>query len=185
MDVRQEPLTPEYRFVLAAKADQAAESADAALLTAGVLTTGIVVGLRLLEASVLAMIVLGVPMMISGVVGYLYCNRRKQAFRSDLQDATIVVGTARSKLTRLEGSAEGSFALRLPDRTVGAYSKGAGLRSVLLKPDPGTFSGGFAYAPNSNQLLRLSDRAGRPIFDAAAAELNDAFDFSELTSRTG
>jgi hypothetical protein len=180
--LRPEPLTPEYRFVLASKLEQASESGDAALVTAGVLATGIVVGLRLLHASVLAILVLTVPMLISGVVGYLYSRRRSQALERDLQDATIVAGSARAKLTRLEGAAEGSYALQLPDRTVGAYSKSAGLRNVLIKPDAGTFSGAFAFAPHSGQLLRLADRAGRPIFDAAAAELDETYDFSELTN---
>ena len=180
MQVRTEPLTPEYRFVLASKLDQAGESGDAALLTAAVLTTGIIVGFRLLHMSLVSTTALATPMMLSGVVAYLYCRRRMRSFQSDLDEGTVVAGSAHSKLTRLEGSAEGSFSLRLPDRTVGAYNKAAGLRSVLLKPDPGTFSGAFTYAPHSGQLLRLADRSGRSIFDAAATELDETFDFSEL-----
>jgi hypothetical protein len=182
MQLRTEPLTPEYRFVLSSKLDQAAESGDAALVTAAVLTTGIIVGLRLLHVSVLITAVLAAPMMLSGIVAYVYCRRRTRAFQSDLDQGKVVAGSAHSKLTRLEGSAEGSFSLRLPDRTVGAYNKGAGLRSVLLKPDAGTFSGAFTYAPHSGQLLRLADRSGRSIFDAAATELDETFDFSELES---
>lgn len=180
MNVRPEAMSPEYRFVLASKLDQAGESGDAALVTAGVLTTGIVIGLHFLHASVLITALLAVPMMISGVVGYLHCRRRVRAFRMDLDDATIVTGTAQAKLTRLEGSAEGSFTLHLPDRKVGAYSKRAGLRSVLLRPEPGYFAGGFAFAPHSGQLLRLTDRRSKPIFDAAATELDETYDFGEL-----
>ncbi|HSP39343.1 MAG TPA: hypothetical protein VLR26_16495 [Frankiaceae bacterium] len=180
MQLRTEPLLPEYRFVLTSKLDQAGESGDAALLTAAVLTTGMIVGLRLIHASVPSIVVLAVPMMLSGFVTYLHCRRRMRSFQHDLDEATVVAGSAHTKLTRLEGSAEGSFSLRLPDRTVRAYNKGAGLRSVLLKPDPGTFSGAFTYAPHSGQLLRLADRSGRSIFDAAATELNETFDFSEL-----
>jgi hypothetical protein len=180
MELSTEALTPEYRFVLSAKADQAVESGDAALLTAGVLTTAIIVGSRLLHVSVISTALLAVPMMLSGVVAYAYCRKRTRALYDDLEDGTIIAGSARSKLTRFEGSAEGSFSLRLPDRTVGAFSKRAGLRNVMLKPDAGTFTGAFAYAPHSGQLLRLKDRAGRAIFDAAATELNETWDFSEL-----
>lgn len=182
MQVSSERLTPEYRFVLTSKQDQATESGDAAIVTAAVLATGIVVALRLLHASVFTTVLLAVPMMLSGIVAYAYCRRRVRSLQADLDAGSIVAGTARSQLTRLAGSAEGSFSLRLPDRTVGAYVKGAGLRSVLVKPDPGTFSGSFAYAPRSGQLLRLTDRAGRSIFDAAAVELDETFDFSELES---
>jgi hypothetical protein len=182
VQVSSERLTPEYRFVLTAKQDQAAESGDAAIVTAAVLATAIVVALRLLHGSVFSIVGLSVPMMLSGVVGYAYCRRRVRALRADIEAGSIVTGTARSQLTRLGGSAEGSYTLRLPDRTVGAYVKGAGLRSVMLKPDPGTFSGSFAYAPRSGQLLRLTDRTGRSIFDAAAVELDETFDFSELES---
>jgi hypothetical protein len=180
VQLRIEPLTPEYRFVLTAKQDQAAESGDAALVTAAVLAVAIIVALRLMHASVFSTALLAGPMMLSGVVAYGYCRRRMRALQADLDEGDVIAGSARSKLTRLVGSAEGSYTLRLPDRTVGAYSKGAGLRSVLLKPDSGTFSGSFAYAPHSGQLLRLTDRAGRAIFDAAATELNETFDFSEL-----
>jgi hypothetical protein len=182
VDLRPEQLTPEYRFVLAAKREQAAESGDAALVTAGLLTTAIVVGLRLLHESVLFTALLAVPMMISGVVGYHYCRRRVQALQKDLDEATIVTGTARARLTRLDGSAEGSFTLELPHRKVGAFSKRAGLRSFLIRPDAGTFSGGFAFAPHSGQLLRLTDRRSRQIFDAAASELDETFDFSDFSS---
>jgi hypothetical protein len=180
MQLRTEPLTPEYRFVLTSKHGQAAESGDAALLTAAVLATALVVALRLMDVRVVTMVVLTLPMVVSGAVGYAYCRRRMRALRVDLDEATVVVGSGRSRLTRLEGSAEGSYTLKLPDRTVGAYCKGAGLRSMLIRPEGGTFSGVFAYAPHSGQLLRLMTRTGRPIFDAAATELNETFDFSEL-----
>jgi hypothetical protein len=180
MQLRTEPLTPEYRFVLTSKLGQASESGDAALLTAAVLATALVVGLRLLDARVVTIAVLAVPMVLSGALGYLYCRRRMQALRADIEDGTVIIGSGRSRLTRLEGSAEGSYSLKLPDRTVGAYNKGAGLRSMMIRPEPGTFSGVFAYAPHSGQLLRLTTRTGRPIFDAAATELNETFDFSEL-----
>ena len=179
MDIRPEAMRPEYRFVLTSKLDQAAESGDAALVTAGVLTTGIVLGLRFLHASVLVTALLAVPMMVSGVVGYLYCRRRVRAFRRDIDDATIVTGTAPAKLTRLQGSAEGSYTLHLPDRKVGAYSKRAGLRSILVRPDPGYFGGAFAFAPHSGQLLRLTDLRSKPIFDAAASELDETYGFDE------
>jgi hypothetical protein len=181
VELQSQPLPPEYRFVLSSKLEQAAESGDAALVTAGLLTTGMIVGLRLMHASVPATVALALPMMLSGVVGYLYCRRRARALRRDIEDGTIVVGTALAKLTRLEGKAEGSYALQLPDRRVGAFSKRAGLRSILVRPDAGSFAGVFAYAPCSGQLLRLSDRTGRSIFDAAAAELDETFDFSELS----
>jgi hypothetical protein len=180
VQVRTESLPPEYRFVLSSKLDQAAESGDAAVVMAAVLTTGIIVAMRLLHSSVLSTAALAVPMMLSGVVTYVYCHRRMRALQADLDASAIVAGTARSQLTRYVGSADGSYSLRLPDRTVGAYSKGAGLRNVLFKPDSSTFSGSFAYAPNSGQLLRLTDRSGRAIFDAAATELDETFDFSEL-----
>ncbi len=182
MDLRPEVMRPEYRFVLSSKLDQAAESGDAALVTAGVLTTGIVLGLRFLHQSVLVTALLAVPMMASGIVGYLYCRRRVQAFRRDIDDATIVTGSAPAKLTRLQGSAAGSYTLHLPDRKVGAYSKRAGLRGILVRPDPGYFSGGFAFAPHSGQLLRLTDLRSRPIFDAAASELDETYDFDDLRS---
>src|ERR1700712_2900593 len=132
MNLRPEVMTPEYRFVLRSKLDQAGESGDAALVTAGVLTTGMVLELYFLRASWLITGVLAAPMMISGGVGYLYCRRRVRACRHDIEDATIVTGSAQAKLTRLEGSAGGSYTLHLPDRKVGAYSKRAGLRSVLM-----------------------------------------------------
>lgn len=182
MQLHTEALTPEYRFVLTNKVDQAGESGEAALLTAGVLSTAIVVALRLLGESLLVMAVLAVPMLVSGVVAYAYCRRRVRLLQADLEQGAVVAGTARSKLIRLDGSAEGSYALQLPDRTVGAYSKGAGLRSVLIRPDAGTFSGSFAYAPHSGHLLRLTGRTGRVIFDAAATELNETFDLGELES---
>jgi hypothetical protein len=180
VQVWSERLNPEYRFVLASKQEQAAESGDAAILTAAVLATGIVVALRLVHASVFTTVLLAVPMMLSGVVAYAYCKRRIRSLQADIEEGSIITGSARSRLTRFIGSAEGSYTLRLPDRKVGAYVKGAGLRSVMLKPDSGTFSGTFAYAPHSGQLLRLSDRTGRAIFDAAATELDEVFDFSEL-----
>jgi hypothetical protein len=180
VQLQTEPLPPEYRFVLSAKQDQAGESGDAAIVTAAVLAVGIVVGLRLLHASVISTALLAVPMMASGVVAYAYCRRRIRALQADLEEGTVIAGSARSQLTRLVGSAEGSYSLRLPDRTVGAYSKQAGLRNVLVKPESGTFAGSFAYAPHSGQLLRLTDRAGQAIFDAAATELNETFDLSEL-----
>lgn len=180
MQLRTESLHPEYRFVLTSKQDQAAESGDAALVTAGVLTVGIIVAFRLMHATLLSTALLAVPMMLSGVVTYVYCHRRMRALQADIDEGRVIAGSARSKLTRLVGSAEGSYTLQLPDRTVGAYSKRAGLRSVLLKPESGTFSGFFVYAPHSGQLLRLTDRAGRAIFDAAATELDETFDFSEL-----
>ena len=93
MQLRTEALTPEYRFVLSAKIDQANESGDAALLTAGVLTTGIIVGLRLLHFSVLSITVLAVPMMLSGVVAYAYCRQRARALQSDLEEGTVIVGS--------------------------------------------------------------------------------------------
>ena len=81
MQLRTESLTPEYRFVLTSKQDQAAESGDAAVVTAGVLATVIVVVLRLLHASVLSTAALAVPMMLSGVIAYVYCRRRVRAER--------------------------------------------------------------------------------------------------------
>jgi hypothetical protein len=182
VDLRPEVMSPEYRFVLTSKLDQAAESGDAALVTSGVLTTGIVLGLRFLHAAVLSTVLLAVPMMVSGIVAYIYCRRRARAFRRDLSDATVVTGTAQAKLTRLQGKGEGSYTLHLPHRKVGAYSKRAGLRSVLVRPDPGYFSGGFAFAPHSGQLLRLTDRRSKPIFDAAATELDETYDFGDLSS---
>jgi len=175
-------MKPEYRYVLQSKLDQAAESGDAALVTSGVLTTGIVLGLRFLHATLVSTVLLAVPMLISGVVGYLYCRRRMQAFRRDIDDATIVTGTARAKLTRLDGKAEGSYTLHLPHRKVGAYVRRAGLRSLLVRPDPGYFSGRFAFAPHSGQLLRLTDLRSNPIFDAAASELDETYDFDDLRS---
>lgn len=180
MQLPTEPLSPEYRFVLQAKLGQADESGDAALMTAGVLATAMVVALKLLGEPVGLMILLGIPMLVSGVVTYGWCHRRMRTLQADIDEATVIVGSGRSRLTRYDGSAEGSFSLKLPDRTVAAYSKGAGLRNLLVRPDSGTFAGSFAYAPHSGQLLRLKARTGRAIFDAAATELNETFDFSEL-----
>ncbi len=180
MQLRTESLTPEYRFVLRAKLDQADESGDAALLTAGVLGAAMVVALKLLGKPVSLMVVLGVPMLVSGILAYAHCHRRMRRLQADLDEATVIVGTGRSRLTRYDGTAEGSYSLKLPDRTVAAFCKGAGLRNLLVRPDSGTFAGSFAYAPHSGQLLRLQARTGRSIFDAAATELNETFDFSEL-----
>jgi len=174
-------MTGRQRALLVTKAEQAGESADAALLTAAVLVVGIIVGLRLMHASVLATVLLAVPMLASGLVAYAYCRRRRRALEQDLDAGTVLTASGQTALIRLQGKAEGSFLVRLHGYRLAGIHRFAGLRSLMVRPDPGTFSGNVAFAPRSGQILALTDRSGRSIFDAHEREILD--DYEEEFSR--
>jgi hypothetical protein len=176
MEIRTEPMTEEHRRVLKTKIEQAEESGDAAGMTAAVLTAAIVVALRLLHQSVAATLLLAVPMAVSGVAAYLHCRQRAWRLEQDLYEDTVVAGSGQAELTKLQGSAAGSYVVEIPGRRVRATSRRAGLRGLLVRPEANTFFGQFAFAPHSGQLLALRDRRGRPIFDAHEQEVLDAFE---------
>jgi hypothetical protein len=181
MQVQPQPMTGRQRALLVTKAEQARESADAALLTAAVLVVAIIVGLRLIHASVLATVLLAVPMLASGLVAYGYCRRRRQALEQDLNAGTVLTASGPTALVRLQGKAEGSFLVRLQGYRLAAIHRFASLRSLMVRPEPGTFSGDVAFVPRSGQILALTDRSGRSIFDAHEREILD--DYEEEFSR--
>src|SRR3954452_23586734 len=176
MDLRSQSLTARQRELLSTKAEQATESGDAALTTAGILAAAVVVGFRLLHESVAATVLLAVPMLASGIIAYLSCRHWRWKLGRDLQDDAAVLACGRAAGTRLEARPAGSFLVRLPERKIAALNRGAGLRSLLVRPDPNTFFGNIAYAPHSGQLLGLIDRRGRPVFDAHEQDVVDAYE---------